>query len=82
MTFRDVCPSDSGNLDVGTFGLIAANNTYYTPAGVASWRSSDQGCALPLHDVQQRKEEAGSCALNVSQLSTSMVLAHIKELLW
>lgn len=82
MTFRDVCPSASVNLSVAASGLVASNNTYYTPAGAASWRTSDQGCALPLRYVQEREEEAGSRALDVSQLSTTAILARIKELLW
>lgn len=82
VSFRDVCPSGTSDLRVGTAGLIAANNTYYTPDGAASWRASDQSCALPLHIVQERGQEIGSRALNLSQLSTSMVLAHIKKLLW
>jgi len=48
----------------------------------ASWRQSDQSCALALAGVRARGEEDGSRVLDVARLGTSAVLAHIKALLW
>ena len=61
--FRDVCPTKCSNLRSATFALLAANNTYFVQAGAvgaASWRSSDQSCALPLSAVQMRGRSRGA----------------------
>ena len=81
VNFRDLCPTARADLGAATSGLVARNNTYYAPAAAASWRSSDQSCALPLHGVQARGEEQGSRALDVASLSTAAILARIKALL-
>ena len=48
----------------------------------ASWRQSDQSCALALAGVQARGEEERSRILDVAKLGTNAVLARIKALLW
>ena len=81
-TFRDICPTSYTSLRLATSTLVAANNTYYVPAGAASWRHSDQTCALPLSVVRMRGEEHGSRALDVASLNASAIVAAIEAVLW
>ena len=82
LNFRDICPATSTNLTAGTSDLRTYNNTYYVPKANATWRSSNQKCALSIEDVQKQGEERGSRVVDVAALGASGVVAMIESLLW
>ena len=82
LNFRDVCPTTAANLTASTNGLQTYNNTYYVPKGNASWRSSNQKCALSIEGVQGKGEEAGSRVVDVATITSASVVEMIKALLW
>ena len=81
LDFRDLCPSTAANLSAGTSGLLVANNSYYAPRANASWRSSNQRCALSIAGVQAKGEERGSRVFDAATLGPDEIVARVKALL-